>query len=59
MQVRIDSGKILRIATNDLTAPAQLIGDLYKQRWAIELFFRWVKQSLKITRFVGFKSPSL
>ncbi len=53
VQVRIDSGKILRIATNDLTAPAQLIGDLYKQRWAIELFFRWVKQSLKITRFVG------
>ena len=53
MQVRTDSGKILRIATNDLTAPARLIADLYKQRWAIELFFRWVKQTLKITRFVG------
>jgi IS4 transposase len=53
VQVSTDSGKILRIATNDLTAPAQLIADLYKQRWAIELFFRWVKQTLKITRFVG------
>jgi hypothetical protein len=53
VQVRIDSGKILRILTNDLTAPAQLIADLYKQRWAIELFFRWIKQTLKITRFLG------
>ncbi|HEX9507433.1 MAG TPA: transposase, partial [Myxococcales bacterium] len=53
LQVRIDSGKILRILTNDLSAPAQLIADLYKRRWAIELFFRWVKQTLKITRFLG------
>jgi hypothetical protein len=51
--VRIDSGKILRLLTNDLTALAQEIADLYKRRWAIELFFRWVKQTLKITRFVG------
>ncbi|MBI1779009.1 MAG: transposase, partial [Proteobacteria bacterium] len=29
------------------------IADLYKRRWAIELFFRWVKQTLKITRFLG------
>src|SRR5216683_2907602 len=34
-------------------APAQQIADLYKRRWAIELFFRWVKQSLKIRRFLG------
>jgi len=53
VQVRIDTGKILRIATNDLTASAQVIADLYKQRWAIELFFRWIKQTLKITRFLG------
>jgi IS4 transposase len=53
LRVIIDSGKILRIVTNDLTAPAQVIADLYKRRWAIELFFRWVKQTLKITRFVG------
>jgi len=53
LRVRIESGKVLRILTNDLDAPAQQIADLYKRRWAIELFFRWVKQVLKITRFVG------
>ena len=43
----------MRILTNDLTAPAQVIADLYRRRWAIELFFRWVKQTLKISRFLG------
>jgi hypothetical protein len=51
--VRLDNGKALRIVTNDLDAPAQEIADLYKRRWAIELFFRWVKQTLKIRHFVG------
>jgi len=53
VQVVIETGKILRIFTNDLTASAQEIADLYKRRWAIELFFRWVKQTLKISHFVG------
>ena len=53
MRVRIETGKVLRILTNDLEASAQEIADLYKRRWAIELFFRWVKQTLKITRFLG------
>jgi hypothetical protein len=48
-----ETGKVLRILSNDLDAPAQEIADLYKRRWAIELFFRWVKQTLKITRFLG------
>ena len=48
-----DTGKVLRIVTNDLDAPAQEIADLYKQRWEIELFFRWVKQTLRIKRFIG------
>lgn len=48
-----DTGKVLRIFTNDLEASAQEIADLYKRRWAIELFFRWVKQTLKINHFVG------
>ena len=34
-------------------APAQEIADLYKQRWEIELFFRWVKQNLRIKQFIG------
>lgn len=53
VRVRIDTGKVLRILTNDLTSPAQTIADLYKRRWAIELFFRWIKQTLKITKFMG------
>jgi len=53
VRVQLDTGKVLRILSNDLDAPAQQIADLYKRRWAIELFFRWVKQILKITRFLG------
>lgn len=51
--VRTDNGKLLRIMTNDLDAPAAEIAALYKRRWAIELFFRWVKQMLKLTHFYG------
>jgi len=53
VRVRTETGKVLRLLSNDLDAPAQQIADLYKRRWAIELFFRWVKQTLKITRFLG------
>jgi IS4 transposase len=53
VRVTNDAGKVLRILSNDLDASAQEIADLYRRRWAIELFFRWVKQTLKITRFVG------
>jgi hypothetical protein len=51
--VRTEKGKVLRILSNDLDATAQQIADLYKRRWAIELFFRWIKQTLKITCFLG------
>jgi hypothetical protein len=53
VRVKTETGKILRLLSNDLDATAQQIADLYKRRWAIELFFRWVKQTLKITRFLG------
>jgi hypothetical protein len=53
IRVMSDTGKVLRIFTNDLKASAQEIADLYKRRWAIELFFRWVKQTLKIGHFFG------
>jgi len=53
VRVELDTGKVLRILSNDLDASAREIADLYKRRWAIELFFRWVKQALKITRFLG------
>ncbi len=53
VRITTDAGKVLRILSNDLDAGAEEIADLYRQRWAIELFFRWIKQTLKITRFVG------
>lgn len=51
--VRISTGKTIRLVTNDLDAPADEIADLYKQRWQIELFFKWIKQNLKIRHFLG------
>jgi hypothetical protein len=53
VRVRNEAGTVLRILSNDLAASAQQIADLYKRRWAIELFFRWVKQTLKIRKFLG------
>lgn len=53
VRVKTQTGKVLRILSNDLDAPAREIADLYKRRWAIELFFRWVKQILKIRHFLG------
>lgn len=51
--VRIATNKIIRLVTNDLDATSQEIADLYKQRWEIELFFRWIKQNLKIRHLLG------
>jgi putative transposase len=43
----------IRLVTNDLTRPASEIAALYKERWQIELLFKWIKQNLKIKRFIG------
>lgn len=51
--VMTETGVMLRILSNDLDAPAREIADLYKLRWQIELFFRLMKQTLKITHFIG------
>jgi hypothetical protein len=51
--VMTETGKQLRILSNDLDAPAQDIADLYKKRWLIELFFRLMKQMMRITHFIG------
>jgi transposase len=53
LRVRTETGKILRIVTNDLDAPADQIAELYKRRWQIELFFRWIKHTLKVRHFFG------
>ena len=51
--VRIDTGREIELVTNDLDAPAEQVAALYKQRWQIELFFKWIKQNLKIRHFLG------
>lgn len=52
--VQVESHKEpIRIVTNDLKGKARDIADLYKKRWQIELFFKWIKQNLKIKTFLG------
>ncbi len=53
IRVKTDSGKVLRIVSNDLEASAEEIAGLYKLRWQIELLFKWLKQNLRIKRFLG------
>ncbi len=53
VRVRTDTGKVLRILSNDLEAPARDIADLHKRRRALELFFKWIEQNLKIEHFLG------
>ena len=50
---RPDHDEPLYLLTNDLKQPAIEIARLYKARWEIELFFKWLNQNLKIRRFVG------
>ena len=48
-----ETGKTLVGLTNQTTLPASTICDLYKSRWKVELFFKWIKQHLRIKRFYG------
>lgn len=47
------SGKTLIFLTNNFTLPATTVCALYKARWHVELFFKWIKQHLRIKRFFG------
>jgi len=48
-----ETAKTLVFLTNNFALPALTIGALYKSRWQVELFFRWIKQHLRIKRFFG------
>ena len=48
-----ETGNHYKFLTNNLSLEAKTIADIYKERWAIETFFRWIKQNLKIKTFVG------
>ena len=45
--------KFLIFLTNNFSLPAQTISDLYRCRWQVELFFKWIKQHLRIKKFYG------
>jgi len=48
-----DTGKRLVFMTNNFTLPAETVSALYKKRWQVELFFKWIKQNLRIKHFYG------
>ena len=48
-----ETGKRYVFLTNNFKLSAKTIADIYKARWQVELFFKWVKQNLKIKSFVG------
>lgn len=50
---RPDHDRPLVLATNDLASPAAVIAQRYRERWGIELFFKWIKQHLRIKSFLG------
>ena len=47
------TGKTLIFLTNNFELPSQTVADLYRCRWQIELFFKWIKQHLRIKSFIG------
>jgi hypothetical protein len=48
-----DDGKVLIFLTNNFDLPALTIAQIYKFRWRVELFFKWIKQNLRIKHFFG------
>ncbi len=48
-----ETSKTLVFLTNNTALPAMTIASLYKSRWQVELFFKWIKQHLRIKRFIG------
>jgi hypothetical protein len=51
--VRDDTGKRITFLTNNTGLAAQTVGELYRLRWQVELFFKWIKQHLRIKAFFG------
>ena len=54
-----DTGKNLVFLTNNTALPALTIAALYKSRWQVELFFKWIKQHLRIKKFIGTSENSV
>jgi IS4 transposase len=50
---------VYEFLTNNFTLPARIIAQLYKQRWQVELFFKWIKQHLRIKSFFGISANAV
>ena len=51
--IKDETGKRITFLTNNFALKPELIADLYRQRWQVELFFKWIKQHLRIKTFYG------
>jgi IS4 transposase len=49
----VEQARHITLLTNHFELPASQIAELYKNRWQVELFFKWIKQNLRIKAFVG------
>ena len=49
----VETKKRFKFLTNNFTLPAHRIAQIYKCRWEVELFFKWIKQNLRINKFYG------
>ncbi|MCL2000613.1 MAG: IS4 family transposase [Planctomycetes bacterium] len=54
-----ETGKTLVFLTNNFLLPAEVVAQLYKQRWQVELFFKWIKQHLRIKNFYGYSENAV
>lgn len=54
-----ETGRILVFLTNNFSLSAETITELYRQRWQVELFFKWIKQHLRIKSFYGYSENAV
>lgn len=59
IRIKDEQGKMLVFLTNNTRLPARTIAELYRCRWQIELFFKWIKQHLRIKSFFGFSENAV
>ena len=59
IEVHETKQNLLRLTTNDMETPAETLAEMYRNRWQIELFFRWIKQHVKIKRFFSFDDEAV
>ena len=59
IKIKRQTGQTFDVITNDMTSSAKTIATLYKARWQIELFFKWLKQNLNIKNFIAYNENAV